>query len=73
MTQCSCHIVKKKFPQNFLNFFFLIVYVIYAQTWHRRNGTIVNALQNTKQNMKQEQDEKEKIVTHLTTKTMLSQ
>ncbi len=28
-----------------------------------RNGTIVIALQNTKQNMKQEQDEKEKIVT----------
>jgi len=37
------------------------------------NGTIVIALQNTKQNMKQEQDEKERNITHLTTKKMLSQ
>jgi len=53
MTHCSCHIVKIILPQNFSNKFFLIVYVIYAQTWHKRNGTIVIALQNTKQNMRQ--------------------
>lgn len=43
MTHCSCHIVKIVLPQTFVTIFFLIVYVIYAQTWRRRNGTIVIA------------------------------